>query len=126
MLKTLCVLALGCALGCGSSSDKPKLTAVKGLITLDGKPMPEGEIYFVLSGQAPTTLTVKDGAYSGMANVGSNAVEIRSYKVGPVLIANQPATKVNVIPARYSDSSKLKAEVADGGTNDFKFEITSK
>jgi len=126
MLKILCVLALGCALGCGASADKPKLTAVKGLVTLDGKPLPEWEIFFVLSGQAPTTLAVKDGAYSGMANVGNNAVEIRSYKAGPVLIANQPATKVNVIPARYSDLSKLKAEVADSGANDFKFVITSK
>lgn len=121
-------LAFATAWGCGSSTDKPKTTAVKGIVTVDGKPMPEGEIYFVLSGQAPTTFPVKDGAFSGTGNVGKNAVEIRAYKTGPALLGdpNKSPTKVNTIPARFSDLSKLTADVTEGGANDFKFEINSK
>ena len=95
---------------------------------VDGKPMADGEIYFVLSGQAPTTFPVKDGAFSGTGNVGKNAVEIRAYKIGTALLGdpNKSPTKVNIIPARFSDLSKLTADVTEGGANDFKFEINSK
>ena len=101
---------------------------MKGVVQLDGKPLAEGEVYFVLPGQAPTVFAVKNGAYSGIANVGSNTVEIRSYKSGPALLGDptKSPTKMNVIPARFNDTSKLTATVAEAGANYFPFEIASK
>jgi hypothetical protein len=123
-LATVIVLAVGCGDG------KKKLTTVevKGSVTLDGKPMHDGEIYFILAGQAPTQFEVKDGAFSGKANAGKNKVEIRSYKVGPPLTTdpeNKP-TKTNFIPDRFNATTTLEEEVKVGGSNDFKFDVVSK
>lgn len=123
------VIVLGTALGCGSDATKlGKLTAVKGTVNLDKKPMPEGEIMFVLSGQAPKIIPVKDGVYAGEAYIGSNKVEIRAFKVGPALTTdptNTP-TKINIIPDRYNSKTTYTAEVAATGANEFKFDVVAK
>ena len=113
-------------LGCGGDSNVRILleeTPVKGSVTVKGKALAEGEIYFVVSGYAPNIIPIANGEYAGKAKVGSNRIEIRSWKEGPPLSTDptkQP-TKVNTIPSAYNDSSKLTADVVSKGENEFKF-----
>lgn len=118
---------IGLTLGCGGANTRVLLeeVPVKGSVTLKGKALAEGEIYFVVSGYAPNVIPIENGEYSGKAKAGSNQVEIRSWKAGPPLSTdptNQP-TKVNTIPAAYNDSSKLTAVIESKGENNFKFNI---
>ncbi|WP_157369660.1 hypothetical protein [Zavarzinella formosa] len=123
------MIAIFWTTGCGDTGKKKAASVpVKGTVTLDGKPLPEGEMSFGLTGEAPVILTVKDGAFSGNAYVGNNHVEIRAYKDGPPLSTDpeKKPSKVNYLPDRYGYKSTLTAEVASGGANDFKFEVTSR
>ena len=122
------MLMIGAILGCGDGSkERKKLeeVAVKGAVTLKDKPLADGEIYFIVSGYAPNIIPVRNGEYTGTAKVGTNRVEIRSWKDGPPLSTdptNKP-TKVNTIPQEFNDASKLTAEVASKAENTFKFKI---
>ena len=122
------MLMIGAILGCGDGSkERKKLeeVAVKGAVTLKDKPLADGEIYFIVSGYAPNIIPVRNGEYTGTAKVGSNRVEIRSWKDGPPLSTdptNKP-TKINTIPQEFNDASKLTAEVASKAENTFKFKI---
>ena len=127
-LSLFTMLMIGAILGCGDGSkERKKLeeVAVKGAVTLKDKPLADGEIYFIVSGYAPNIIPVRNGEYTGTAKVGSNRVEIRSWKDGPPLSTdptNKP-TKVNTIPQEFNDASKLTAEVASKAENTFKFKI---
>ncbi len=125
LLNLFCFLVIGLTLGCGGSNSRISIeeTPVKGSVTVDGKALAEGEIYFIVSGYAPNIIPIANGEYAGKAKVGSNRIEIRSWKEGPPLSTDttkQP-TKVNTIPSDYNDSSKLTAEVQSKGENNFKF-----
>lgn len=122
------MLAIAFFLGCGDSTPKVKVTAVKGTVTLDGKPMPDGELIFALAGQAPVVMDVKSGVYSGNAPVGNHKVEVRVFKVGPPMSTDptKAPTKVNSLPDRFNNTSTLKAEVTASGPNEFKFDVTSR
>lgn len=127
--RLLCLLLLVAALGCVDAKKPPPPAApVKGTVTLDGKPLPEGEIILSLTGEAPSVLTVKDGAFSGTALSGKNRVEIRSYKLGKPLSTDpeKTPTKKNFIPERYNVASQLTADVAVGAANDLAFEVTTR
>lgn len=122
------LLAIGVILGCGESSKARKTleeVAVKGSVTVKNKPVADGEIYFIVSGYAPNIIAIQNGEYAGTAKVGTNRIEIRSWKAGPPLSTdptNQP-TKVNTIPPEFNDASKLTAEVAPKAENTFSFKI---
>ena len=125
LLNLFSFLVIGLTLGCGGPNSRISIeeTPVKGSVTVDGKALAEGEIYFIVSGYAPNIIPIANGEYAGKAKVGSNRIEIRSWKEGPPLSTDttkQP-TKVNTIPSDYNDSSKLTAEVQSKGENNFKF-----
>jgi hypothetical protein len=132
MPRSIWLLAFGLAFsipfGCGGTTSKAKSTPVKGTVTLDGKPLVDGEITFLLAGEAPSVIPIKDGAYTGNAFAGSNKVEILAFKEGPPLSTDptKTPTKRNFIPDRFNVMSKLTAEVVAGGANDFKFDVTSR
>jgi len=113
--------------GCKGKSG-PAQVDVKGQVNLDGKPMPEGEVFFFVPGEAPGALEVKSGSFSGKAKEGLNKVEVRTYKMGPPLSTDpeKKPTKINILPSRYNDKSTLTADVKPGGANEFKFDVTSK
>ena len=127
-LPALFASALG---GCGRPPDGADSAPVSGSVTLDGEPLAEGEISFVIPGEWPSTLRVEEGAFSGSARVGANRVEIRRFKIPPVAPLAPPEpdkipSKRNVIPERFSDRSELAAEVATGAANEFRFGIESR
>lgn len=135
MIRALSLVVLGFALivsaaGCGGASGPPgpKLAAGKGTVTLDGKPMPSGEVLFISAGQA-TAAQVKDGQFSGQFAIGENQVQIFSYREGGQVVEmggeKFGGGKENFIPAKYNVESKLMANVQASGANDYKFEVTS-
>ena len=125
ILSLFSFLVIGLTLGCGGSNSRISIeeTPVKGSVTVNGKALAVGEIYFIVSGYAPNVIPIANGEYAGKAKVGNNRIEIRSWKEGPPLSTDttkQP-TKVNTIPNAYNDASKLTAEVQLKGENNFKF-----
>jgi hypothetical protein len=115
-----------CAAGCGKP--EPVTAEVHGKVTLDDKPLAEGEIYFVTPGMPPEILPIKDGAFAGKAKPGQRRVEIYAYRLGEVsptaTIAAEPS-KENYIPTRFNTSTTLQAEVRESGPNEFDFPIQS-
>ena len=116
--------------GCGSAPTGPKLAPVKGNVTLDGKPLESGELTFLVPGNMPSSLTIVNGVFSGEAAVGENRVEVYSYRLGGQVVKmgdeNFGGEKENFIPAKFNTMSTLKAQVADAGVKDLKFEVKSK
>lgn len=115
--------------GCGDGKTHPKTTDVTGSVTLDGKPLPEGDISFVIPGEAPALIPVRDGNFKGKALAGKNRVELRATKALPKpanALPTDEAPRMNLIPDKYNVQSRLEANVTAGGENSFKFEATSK
>jgi hypothetical protein len=123
-------LALAGGVGCQGTKKPGPPVAVKGAVTLDGKPLAVGEVTFVKAGEPPAVLEVRAGSYSGAVRPGRNRVEVRAYRAGPksptALSTDDPIPKVNYLPGRYNAHSRLEADVVAGGTNDFKFEVQSR
>ena len=115
--------------GCGDGKTHPKTTEVTGSVTLDGKALAEGEVSFVVPGEAPALIPIKDGNFKGKAFAGTNRVELRATKTLPKpanALPTDEAPKVNLIPDKYNVQSKLEANVTAGGQNSFNFEASSK
>ena len=123
------VLALAWHSGCGPEQQRAAPVAnVKGTVHIDRKPIPSGEIHFGMIGVPPRVLQIKDGAFSGEAPVGKNQVEVFVYAEGPPAAKyGGTRAKINTTPERYwGPKTTLSANVEARGTNEFKFDITSK
>lgn len=126
------VVLLMCALvvGCGSGGSQEPAYKVSGTVTVDGKPMADGELYF----KTPKTgdfqlVQVKDGRFEGEAKAGDRRVEIYAYRTEKkALMPGGPeeTIKINTIPNQYNSDSKLTATVKPEGPNQFQFELSSK
>jgi hypothetical protein len=111
-------------------------TTVSGTVTLDGNPMPEGEILFAGPGEVPQVLDIKNGSFEGQVTVGTKRVEIRAYRQVQAVAAGGMykgeevpgggSSKENYLPARFNSESELTAEVTASGPNKFSFPVTSK
>ena len=117
------------SLGCAPELPPPAPAAnITGTITLDSKPIPTGEIHFGTPGVPPSVLQITNGTFAGAAPVGNNKVEVYIYVEGPKSekYGGSP-TKTNVAPEKYwGAQTTLEANVKAGGTDEFKFELTSK
>jgi hypothetical protein len=130
-VRLLLPVVLLAAVGCGPREPKP--VPVRGTVTLDGKPLPEGQIAFITPGNPPELLDVRGGAFDGLAMPGDRRVEVAAYR--PVRItpdipkhlhALMADGKENYLPDRYHRQSTLSAEVRDPGPNEFTFELNTK
>jgi hypothetical protein len=110
--------------------------AVRGEVTLDGKPLDEGVVRFVpLDGQTPTaSALIASGKFSERVPIGSHRVEISSPKLPKGIrsskqmkrgTVNEGSALEELIPERYNTRSQLKAEVSRG-TNEVHFDLKSK
>jgi hypothetical protein len=119
--------------GC-SASTGPAKHRVSGTVSLGGKPMPDGEVYFRLPATgAIEVFAVKAGAFGGAAAAGRHRIEIYRFeqpkptaaeleKMDPM--ARVLATeKKNLIPAGYNTRSTLEADVQPGEPNRFEFAV---
>lgn len=129
-------LALVCVVGCRNSSGLEKVV-VSGAVTLDGQPIPNGEIRFI-----PTAGTIgpvsggpiKDGAYTAKAKggvpLGDHQVEIRAYRVNAKsqrqagLAGSEGGAAEQYLATRYNEQTTLIAKV-DATTETQDFELTS-
>ncbi|MBN9117977.1 MAG: hypothetical protein J0I06_02215 [Planctomycetes bacterium] len=126
---TCLALALVWLLGCGGGQQGAAPVAkVKGTVTLDGKPLPAGEVYFGLTGVPSSAIEIKDGAFSGEAPVGKTKVEVFVYVEGPATEKHGGTrNKTNVAPKKYwGPNTTLSATVGAGEPNEFKFDLASK
>jgi hypothetical protein len=133
--------ALVCGAGCesGATDDLPR-NGVSGTITLDGQPLAKGLISFDPDkGQADAVsagAVVTEGSYSIARNEGLTPgkyrVSIRSSAGGESAATKEapgmPPKKreKDPIPEKYNAKTTLSAEVTEGGSNVFDFELTSK
>ena len=133
---TLLVFAIGCA----NSSNGPETHQVEGQVTLDGKPIDDGEIVFrpLDSPDRSYGGRITKGSYSFESTPGRKQVEIsamgivegRQAKVGgtpgePISEENPAHVYEEIVPAHYNANSELTAEVTGDGVNKFDFELKS-
>ena len=132
-LATLACVVCFAFTGCGQSSDFDKVV-VTGRVTLDGQPIPNGEIRFIPDAGTKGPISggpIKDGAYKaegrGGVPVGEHVVEIRAYRPqgGPQAAAAEGGPAEQYLAAKYNDQTTLRATI-DPSTETQDFELTSK
>ncbi|MFY7951648.1 MAG: hypothetical protein ACOVT5_03990 [Armatimonadaceae bacterium] len=107
------------ACGCGGGSG-PKGVPVNGTVSLNGKPLPEGEVLFEpADGKgAPDQALVKEGKFSGSVTPGAKKVRITSWREGkrPADAAmGGGAMLEQYLPKKYNTETTLTATVEAGG-----------
>lgn len=122
--------------GC-SESQGPAKHRVSGIVSLAGKPMPDGEVYFRMPATgAIEVFPVKAGAFQGAAAAGRHRVEIYRFQQPQLTLAElermDPMAKAlatekkNLLPAEYNTRSSLEADVQPGQQNRFEFALGGK
>jgi hypothetical protein len=121
----LVLIATLFAPGCNSG---PRSYPVSGTVMLDGKPLDDGNIYFLpldpnVSADAGK---IQAGQFHFEAREGKMRVEIRASREVPGKRSPMGnIRKEEYIPARYNRDSTLAAEVRPSGENVFRFELNS-
>jgi hypothetical protein len=116
--------------GCSEQSSQGRVT---GAVTLDGKPLPAGEIRFVpADGQSATAgATITDGQFEAAVPPGEKNVQISAPKVtGKKKMYETPDSPTidivsELLPARYNVQTELKITVGNQ-TQEENFELKSK
>jgi hypothetical protein len=123
-----CIIFSLLANGCGPTA--ASTFPVEGQVTLDGKSLESGEVYFVVPGKTPLIFAIKDGAFNGMAPAGSYRVEICAYRPRQTPVGmpgeKMPDTPENYIPSRFNTQSELSATVEASKQNSVQFTLTEK
>lgn len=132
-------LCFGIAGVCGCSGEKDPTIPVFGKITLNGEPLPHGDIEF--GGTAGNNLRrgamISNGSYktAPMQGLmpGEYVVRIFSVPAGPddpvpdVMPGEEASVPAkDMIPAEYNMRSKQKITVTAEGTNEFNWDIVTK
>ena len=104
-------------IGCGPSG--PRVYEVTGTATLDGTPIPEGDIVFLPEEKAfgPDAGKIVDGKYRAEVKGGKKTVQIRAARLVPGKKGPMGEDVIeDYIPARYNDRTELHIEVGEGET----------
>lgn len=122
IILTCCLVAAGC--GSGATSSR-KLVKITGTVKYDGKPLPQGTITFVTTGQGATNAAGdldSSGRYSLSTQEKGDGVPPGSYKVRIESWASPPKMDASglhpgksAIPKKYdnAEASGLTATVKD-------------
>jgi hypothetical protein len=114
------------AAGCGSAG--PTTYPVSGTVTLDGRPLEAGDIYFypLDPNTSAESGKIKAGRFALRAKAGKHRVEIRASRVVPGKKTPMGGpVKEEFLARRYNDASILTAEVRAQGDNHFEFPLKS-
>jgi hypothetical protein len=124
----LAVVVIVAFAGCDATPPKAEPVPVSGTVTLDGKPLPEGVVYFkIVQSGVLERFEIANGVFTGTAPPGEYRVEISATHAAKAVIDGHTTTvQESYIPARYNRESQLKATVAAEGPNQFKFELALK
>jgi len=116
--------------GCKAAEDPTY--PVRGSVTFDGTPIADGQIYFMDKGTAVlnVALPIRNGKYEGLVKAGIWRVEIHAYRdagmQSPMPGMPPEPVRIDYIPPKYGSESDLTATVAaDGGSNEFNFDLKS-
>lgn len=130
--------------GLGCEAEGPARVAVEGTVTLDGQPLPGGQILLIPTGNHRGPLaggSIETGKFRieqiDGPTIGLHRVEIRpedplvsAFRQNPQRpkqqLQQQPPASQLTIPERYHRRSTLTAEVIATGENRFHFELTTK
>ena len=123
----ICLLSIAASSsGCGRASIER--AAISGTVTLDGQPLPRGQIRFIPTGesQGPSwSAWIKDGEYTTKGTkgvpVGNLRVEIKAFRIpaGYVAVATaneDEVPKEQYLPAKFNTNSELTFSVSPGAT----------
>jgi hypothetical protein len=116
----ICFVGAGC--GAGHGGDMPEIGTVHGIVTIDGKHLPNVSIYFKPDvGRQSIAKTDTEGVYKAMYLIDEEGV-----KVGPcsVYLDWAPDDSGPPIPVKYGFQGELKLNVQPGD-NTFNIEVVS-
>jgi hypothetical protein len=112
---------------CGGCSSEPKSYRVTGNVTFEGQPVTQGDIHFIATDGrwGAEAGKIKDGRYELMAKAGTKRVEITASRARPGGAGGAGGEPVpeEYSPDEYNVKSKLTAEVAENGKNEFDFRL---
>jgi hypothetical protein len=114
------------AQGCGDA--EAKTYPVSGTVSLDGRPLEEGDIYFYpldpnISADAGK---IKAGQFEFRTKAGKKRVEIRASRVVPGKQTPMGGpVRAEFLPPRYNTQTTLMAEVLAKDENRFEFPLAS-
>jgi hypothetical protein len=102
---------------------------VSGTVTLDRKPLTDGDVIFYLQNQTALAAMgkVDHGAFRFQAVAGKHRVVIQASRPSPTRkgATGEPAY-ISIIPDRYNTRSQLTAEVRPNDPNQFTFNLESR
>lgn len=121
-------------IGCmRTGRQEPLRYPVSGTVTLDGKPLPEGTVFFMtVSLGIIERVPIKDGTFSGEVTAGERRIEFSVIKDVPysgLAIPGFPTPATvpgETLPAAFNADSSYTATVNPAGPNEFDFELKSK
>lgn len=123
--------------GCQRGPDLPPVVQVSGVVTLDGNPLPRGEIQFEPDASAGGKGASAVGTIDASGHYELTTAGVKGAIIGPhvVTVTARAVPKdetdtlpMSLIPEKYSipDSSGIKKEVTAGAPNVINIELTSK
>lgn len=123
---TCWLVVLGGVAGC---SNEPPTYPVKGTVTWQGQPLPDGHVVFKPDGQniRPDADKITNGEFAFRATQGAKRVEIWANREKPGQEKNKVMglrEKEQYIPKRYNSETTLKIEVKTTGENQYEFVLT--
>jgi len=127
MVVWACLLSL---FGCGTRSGRvePKRVPVAGIVSVDGKPLESGRIYFKVPSLGLLDFgQITEGRFTAKAIPGRCKVEL---SVTERMTVTQPGlgdfeAAREKLPPHLNDESTLFAEVTEQGPNEFKFDVST-
>ena len=118
--------------GCSTKKPDYPQASVSGQVTVDGEPLPEGEIIFTTVRLGLNdVVTIRNGQFSGRVALGERRVMITAIKMmdpppsGMPGVIETEKVPTETLPARYNAETTLTATVSADGPNEFTFELTS-
>ena len=119
--------------GCGGASG-PELATVKGVVKLDGQPLPQARVVFQPTGPKGSPSigqTASDGSFEVMFNRNKHGAMVGTHKVRVTtadLLTDETGRETEVkerIPARFNTQTELTYDVKSG-ENSFEILVESK
>ncbi len=129
LLGKLCLAALSCLwVGCSGMSDAPRLAKAKGVVKLNGKPLSNvGVTFFPDNGPPAFGNTNAEGEFVLMTIQPRDGAAVGKHRVtlGKAEEGTSEKAQAALIPSKYAfpDQSGLTADVKDGESNFFEFDI---
>lgn len=124
----LLLWATACACpGCGGRP-APVLAPVSGTVTVDGKPLAEGFMYFkTIATGILERVEIRAGQFEGKAQIGNRRVEIIANRPKRVVIdGKEVEVPENYIDPAFNTESTLAVEVVPERQNQFTFAVKSR